>query len=487
MPRAGATVEDVQRLSGTDAGFLYGETASWHMHAGAVIVLDPSTAPRGFDVGRVRELVRRRLPRLGPFRYRLVELPLGIDRPFWVEVPELDLEAHVRSVSLPAGRGMRELGTFTAGVLARKLDRRRPLWEMWFVDGLDDGHVALVVKIHHACIDGIRAARLYDVMFDEDRDAPIDRGIGPAGRDPPPPPSRVALAAATAAGVVRAPMRVARALAAVSLAGMRVARFATAPEHRHVGLPFQAAPGTFHGAITPARSVAFSSMPMELVRSVRETHHATFNDVVLAACTGALRSYLLDHDAAPTRPLLAAVPVGVRRAARTDDGGVTPGNFISAMGALLPVHLDDPVHQLRAIAESTHSAKALHRALGDDFLLDLVDAVPPAVIASVVRTYAALHLDALHPPIFNVLVSTFAGARAPVYMAGAKLVAAYPLGPLLVGSGLNITAVSYDGRVDAGLVACPSLVDDLSTLASGLPSSLGALVGAQTGRRQHAT
>jgi len=468
----------VLRLSGTDAGFLYAETASWHMHAGAVIVLDPSTAPDRFDVDRVRQLIAARLRLLGPFRYRLVEVPFGIDRPYWVEAVDLDLATHVQSASLPSPGGTSELGRFAADVFAHKLDRRRPLWKVWFVDGLAHGRVALVVKLHHAYVDGLRGARLYDVMVDADREAPLDRGVLLDDGATPRRPTPLAFTVATASGLALAPVRTARALASLARAITGVARFARAPEHADVTLPFRAAPGCFTGSLTPARSVAFSSLPMSLVRDMRERHHVTFNDVVLTACTGAIRSYLLARGTAPTRPLVVAVPVGVRRETGAEPAvAVTPGNFISAMGAQLPVHIDDPVDQLNAVVESTRSAKALHRAFGSSFLLDLVDAVPPGAIAAAVRAYTSLHLEALHPPIFNLLVSNVAGARAPVFLAGARLLATYPLGPLLAGSGLNVTVLSHDEKVDAGFIACPDIVEDVWALANGLPPALELLAG----------
>jgi hypothetical protein len=166
-----------------------------------------------------------------------------------------------------------------------------------------------------------------------------------------------------------------------------------------------------------------------------------------------------------------------RDASRADEAAV-PGNFLSAIGAMLPVHLADPQAQLRAVADSTRSAKAMHRALGDSFLLDLVDAVPAPLISATVNAYTALHLDRLHPPIFNVLVSNVAGPPVPVYSAGAKLVATYPLGPLLVGCGLNLTVFSYVDSVDVGLVACPDVIDDVEAVAAALPLALHDLLPA---------
>ena len=172
--------EGVQRLSGTDAGFLYGETPAWHMHAGAVVVLDPATTSAGFDVEAVRDLVRHRLPHLGLLRYRATAPPLGIGGSHWVEVPDVDLDAHVRTATLPAPGGMAELAAFSADVLSQQLDRRRPLWQMWLVSGLEHGRFALIIKVHHACVDGVRATQLYEALFDLTADVPLQRAAEPA-------------------------------------------------------------------------------------------------------------------------------------------------------------------------------------------------------------------------------------------------------------------------------------------------------------------
>ena len=250
----------MHRLSGTDAGFLYGETAAWHMHAGVVVVLDPSTASGGFGLDALRDVIRQRLPELGLFRYRVSAAPLGIGGSYWVEAPELDLEAHVQAASLPAPAGRRELAAFAADVFSRKLDRSRPLWEMWLVEPFEGNLAALVIKVHHACVDGVRGVQLYDVLFDLTADAPHRRGDSVA---PPsePEPSRTALLCATASEILSAPARVGRAVRAVAGAGVGLAGFALSPDRRYATFPFEAKRSRFNGPLTPARSVAFCSLP----------------------------------------------------------------------------------------------------------------------------------------------------------------------------------------------------------------------------------
>jgi WS/DGAT/MGAT family acyltransferase len=266
-----------------------------------------------------------------------------------------------------------------------------------------------------------------------------------------------------------------RAGASLTGAAARLAGFLRSPVRRDVVLPFTSPPSPLNGRLTPARSVAFCSLPIDEVRTVCRALDVTFNDVVLAACTGSLRAALLDRGAAPTRSLIAQIPVGVHGGDAGVDMSSVPGNFVSAMGGVLPVQLADPVEQLDAIHASTRAAKAVHRALGDDFLLDLVGIVPPAAISALVGAYSMLRLDRLHPPIFNVLVSNVRGSPVTAYSAGARLVATYPMGPLLAGCGLNITVLSYAEHVDVGLVACPDVVDDVWSVADAIPAALDAL------------
>lgn len=464
----------MQQLSRTDAGFLAAETPSWHMHAGGVAILDPSGAPRGFGVDELRRLIEQRLSLLGLFRHRLVEAPGRLDRPMWIDQPELDVAAHLREARLPPSSGPRELGKLVGDIFATKLERDRPLWEIWHVDGLPDGNVALVLKIHHACVDGVRGAQLYDVIFDLEPDAPLERP-GLAALPGERPPSTIELLGRTGASVATTPLRAARAVADVTRAATRLAPFRRPSALSGAVLPFEAPRSPLNGRLTPRRSFAYSSVPFARALAVKQAADVTLNDVVLAMCAGALRRWLLDRDALPHGPLVAQVPVGVRREDPQADSRSTPGNFVSAMWAALPVQLADPEDRLRAVHASTRAGKTLHRALGEDLLADLVDVPPPAFISGLVHAYTRLHLDALHPPIFNVIVSTVPTVPVPVFSAGARVLAIYPIGPLLAGSGLNITSFSYVDSLDIGILACPDIVEDEWAIADAMPEALDEL------------
>ena len=448
----------MQRLSGADASFVYGETPSSHMHLGTLAVLDPSAAPGGFDVDRLRSLVQARAGLLGPFLRHLVEVPFGLDRPVWVEDMHLDLNRQIRAIGVPAPGGPRELAALVGDLLAYKLEPDRPLWEVWFIEGLEDGQVALLTKMHHCLADGVRGVRLYEVLYDLEPDAPFDRPNTPVleGERIPPAWEMALRALPRLAGT---PLRAARTSGHLGCSALRMLRLRGSPEWPGVTLPFQAPRTSFNRAITPHRGFAFCSVPLAEVKTIKNVFSVTVNDVVLGICAGALRRYLADRGELPDKPLIAQIPVAVH----IDDGGDSSrgawGNATAVMGSALATQLDDPAERLRAIHASTHSAKATQHALGDDLILDLADVAPPGLLAAGVRAYSRLRLADHHPPIFNLIVSNVQGPSLPLYIAGARLVASYPFGPLLDGGGLSITVLSYLDRIDIGFVVCPEIVE----------------------------
>jgi len=469
----------MQRLGGMDASFVYGETPSWHMHAGALVVLDPSTASAGFDVHRLRALLEARTGLLGPFLRRLVGVPFGLDRPAWVNDPHLDLERQVRRVGVPPPGGPRELGALAGDLFGYKLERDRPLWEIWFLEGLEDGRVGLLVKVHHSLVDGARGARLYEVLFDLDPGAPFDRPGTPeiAGERIPP---RWEMALRALPRLAGTPLRAARTAGHLGGSALRMLRFRGSPEWPAATFPFQAPPTSLNHAITAHRDFAFCSVPLAGVKTIKNVFSVSVNDVVLGICAGALRRYLADRGELPDKPLIAQIPVAVHVDAGGDVPGGAWGNAVAVMGAALATQLEDPAERLRAIHASTHSAKAMQQALGDDLILDLADVVPPGVLAAGVRAYSRLRLTEHHPPIFNLIISNVQGPSFPLYVAGAKLVANYPMGPLLDGGGLNITVLSYLDHIDFGFVVCPEIVEDPWLLADATSSAFAELRKAAT-------
>jgi diacylglycerol O-acyltransferase / wax synthase len=463
----------VERLTGLDAGYLYMETPTLHMHTLKISVLDPATVPGGYSYPKVQEELARRLHLLPPFRRRLVEVPFGLHHPLWIEDPDFDLARHVRRVVLPAPGGRRELCEVISGIAGSQLDRRRPLWEIWVVEGLEGGRLGFVAKLHHSIADGVAAAALLSNVLETE----------PAPRDPSPPahswqpeevPSRTRLAVDAAVDAARGLARLPGLLRRTA-AGMRAVRRV---RRRHPGVPAATPLNTprtrFNGSITAGRIFATATLPFDDVRAVRKAAGVTVNDVVLGVCAGALLRYLDKHGERPSKPLLAGVPVSV--AGEPEDGPRLSGNQVSNLFVSLRTDIDDPLARLQAIHESSVMAKEVHQALGAEMLADWSELTPPRPFSAWMRLYSRLRLADHHPPPQNAVISNVPGPPQPLYIAGAKLVELYSVGPILEGICLNITVWSYLGTLFVGLISCPELMGDLWDLADMLPDALAELV-----------
>lgn len=466
----------MQRLTGLDAAFLSLETPTNHMHVIGVAVLDPVTAPGSFTFETIKARIAQRLPKIPPFRRRIVNVPFGIYHPLWVEDPNFDLDYHIRRVGLPTPGGPGELMELAGDIAGRQLDRSRPLWEMWVVDGMESGYVGVIAKIHHAAIDGASAVDLMANLFDlEPEPAPepalIERW------QPDRVPTDVETTVAAMISMASHPWRMAKAARNVARSAGRVTRRIRV-ESSPGGVPFSSPRVSFNSTLTAHRRVAFSSVALDDVKLVKNAFDVTVNDVVLAVCTGALRRYLEQGGELPDKPLVATIPATVR----TADQQGTMGNRLSAMFTELPTQLEDPVEQLLAARDVMIGAKQVHEEMDDNTLQDLTELVTPAFFMPLARFYSSSRLADWHRPIHNVIVSNVPGPRFPLYLAGAKLVSINPLGPVTDGCGLNITVMSYRDSVSFGLIACRELVSRLGGIADAIPDALADLVKAASTR-----
>jgi diacylglycerol O-acyltransferase len=451
----------MERLSGLDASFLYMETADVHMHVAMLAILDPGerSASECFDA--ISRLFASRVPEVAPLRRRLLAVPLELHHPVWVEDPSFDLIHHLRRVALPAPGGRRELGEMCGRICSTPLDRARPLWEAWMIEGLSDGRIGLLMKVHHCAVDGASGAGIMVHLFDL---SPETRpGRAPHQRPTEPLPTDLALIRDALQARARQPVELAR------LAGRTVRNaFRLIERHTHAGVPSTVLPLTaprtpFNAAIGPRRDAGFASVPLPGIKGIKDALGVTVNDVVLAIAAGALRRYLEGRGELPTEPLVAVVPISVR-----PPGKPSNHNEVSALFTTLATEIADPIERLRAIAEKTRGAKADHQAIGADMLQSWAEFAAPSTFHLAARFYTRLRLADHHRPIFNLVISNVPGPRFPLYIAGSKLDAVYPLGPLAEGSGLNITVMSYRDAVDFGLAGAAHLMPDLRDLASAI-------------------
>jgi diacylglycerol O-acyltransferase len=471
----------MRQLTSLDAQFLALETPRQTGHVGGLAILDASTrVDKTLDCEAVRQLLRERLPLLPPFRWKLTEVPLGLDYPYWIDDEEFDLDYHVRELALPRPGSDKQLAEQVARIMSRPLDRSRPLWELYVIDGLKAGHTAMLTKIHHAVIDGMSGAEIMGLLLDlapEGRELPEPSDNGDAGR-----PSNVGMLARGLLGVPRYPLRALRSIPK-AVPNIDQTPFGTLPGagtvsrltgrltgSTRIRTGLRAPKTRFSGRISAHRRFSFGQLDLEEVKAVKNIYGVTVNDVVVSICAGAVRRWLLEHDDLPDEPLVAQIPVSVRT---TEQMG-TYGNQIMLMSAPLFTEIEDPVERLEATHDAMGDMKERHKALPAELLRDVNHFVPPAVFARAARATFTL-ATSVGRPTWNLVISNVPGAQIPLYLAGARLMANYPVSVITDGMGLNITVMSYDGHMDFGIVADREQMPDVWCLMEWLQESLDEL------------
>lgn len=442
----------MQRLNGVDSAFLSLETPTMHMHIVGVILLDPSTVPGGYSFEGLKRLIVSRLHRLPPFHRRVRYVPLGIEHPYWVSDPNFDIDNHVRRATIPAPGDAVELGKLVGEIASRQLNRDRPLWEITVIEGLEGGNVALVTKMHHAAADGMASGYLMLQLLDMSPEIP-EFGDEPFVSAAEEQPSDLEIFLQAASDRWKNRSRVWRqARTTVERASSLVRRvLEKGTDNFNPSVPFGAPRTMFNRAISSERIAAFGSAPLEDFRYVRKVFGCTINDVVLAACTGALRRYLEQNNDLPDRALMASCPISIRTPEQTTDCG----NRVSTLFVGMPVQIADPVQRLRSIMMDTQDAKTLHNAMGAEMLQDWAELAAPYAFTYAARMYTRMKLADRHAPIHNLIVSNVPGPPFDLYCLGARVVQFFPLGPVLEGAGLNLTVVSRAKDMDIGIMACP--------------------------------
>ncbi|BBY44215.1 WS/DGAT/MGAT family O-acyltransferase [Mycolicibacterium celeriflavum] len=458
----------MERLSAFDASLLYSESPSVPLNVCAIACLDTSTIPGGYRFDRVREHLASRLRALPEFRAKLANSPLNLDHPVWVEEDDVDLSYHLHRIALPAPGEVTELTNVCGRIASAPLDRSKPLWEMWVIEGIAEtdphvyGDIALMMKVHHAAVDGVSAANLISKLCDLEPDAPPPDSV--AG------PGRARRFEITADGLMRAvtrPLQLARAVPATM--STIVNSIARARSGTAMAAPFKAPATVFNAEITADRTIALAQLELADVKRVKDAFGVKVNDVVMALCAGALRGYLGDRKELPDKPLVAVVPASVH------DKSDRPGrNQLSGMFCNLQSHIADPAARLRAIAESSWHAKEHSSAIAPTLLADVTQALPPPLFGMAMEVMS--HTPLKRTPIHNVVISNVAGPDTKLYAMGAEMKSLYPLGPIFHGSGLNITVMSLSGKLNIGLISCRKLVNDLWTLADRFEEELAELV-----------
>lgn len=480
----------MRQLTSLDAQFLAIETPRTFGHVGGFAVYDPATAPGDeLDVDKVREVVEGRLHLLPPFRWRLVEVPLGLDLPYWVEDPDFDLDFHIRESAVPPPGDDRQVADTVARLFARPLDRSRPLWELYVIQGLEGGRSAILTKFHHSAIDGMSGMEVQAVLLDP---RPEGREVEPPEHehDPEAVPGDMEMLGRGLRGLPRQPLRALRSLPTalpnlVELPGAnafpgvptltrglsRVRGMLGDQDDDGVLEVTTARPPrtSFNGRISAHRRFAFGSVSLDTVKAIKNELGITVNDVVVGLCTTAVRDWLIARGELPEDPLVALIPVSVRTEAQRQDFG----NRVSTMIVPIPTDEPDPRARLLRTHDLLASAKDRHNALPADLLTDATSFIPPALATRAARTTVEV-LGRTRPPL-NLVISNVPGPRTPLYCAGARLEANYPVSAIADGVGLNITVVSYMDHIDFGIVADRDQIDDVWSLMDGVTDALAEL------------
>jgi len=461
----------MERLSGLDASFLYLESPSNHMHVAATMTFDPSTVEGGYSFEKTRALIQRRLHLIPQFTRRLATVPFNLHHPVWVEDPDFDLDYHLRRIAVPAPGSYHELADLAGDIASRQLDRSRPLWEIYVVEGLEHGHIGVIAKMHHSTIDGVSGANLMVYLFDLEPN-PAEEPEGPE-REPEKIPSDAELLAYAMRSRLTRPAQLASVVPKAASAAYNVVRNRRSSDTVNPPAPLTAPRTSFNGAITAHRKVAYSIASLSDVKAIKNAFGTTVNDVVLAVVGGGMRRYLERKGDLPEKSLISTVPISVRPP-EGEDAGVG-ANKVSAMFTSLATDVADPVERLRTIHEVTKGAKEEHNAIGADMLQSLTEFAAPRLFGLAMRFYSSTKLADRGPVIHNLVISNVPGPPFPLYFAGAKLVSLFPMGPVFEGAGLNITVISYMDDIDIGLMVCRESVPDVWDMAADIEESLAEL------------
>ncbi|MDY6999497.1 MAG: wax ester/triacylglycerol synthase family O-acyltransferase [Actinomycetota bacterium] len=458
----------MERLSGLDAGLLYSESPTVQLNICSIVELDANTVPGGYSFERFAEHLATRIPALPELRSKLADSQLNVDHPVWVEDPDFDLSRHLNRIALPTPGGREELVEVCGQITAVPLDRDKPLWEMWVIEGVgggppsDTGRLALMMKVHHCAVDGVSAANLLNQLCDLEPEAPAPEPV-----DGPGEASRWAI---SADGLLRFATRPWQLTKVIPMTASLVAKTVNrAVSGSAMAAPFAAPPTRFNAEVTAERCVAMAQLELQDVKNVKNRCGAKVNDVVMALCAGALRGYLADRGELPDDPLIAMVPSSVHGLSDR------PGrNQLSGLFTNLHTDIADPVQRLHAIAESCRHAKEHSASLGPTLLVDLAQSISRGTFGALMGLMARTPMS--RTTIHNLIISNVAGPAATLYTGGARLTGLYPIGPIFHGSGLNITVTSFGDKLNVGIVSCPQLVDDLWDLADRFQAELDELL-----------
>jgi len=468
----------MNHLGGMDASLLHFETPEMPMHVGSLQIVDLPEGYAGDYYEDVKRYVAGRMHLADVFQRKLSLMPFELANPVWVDDEDLDIDYHVRHVRhviLPRPGTWEQLERYVARLHSGLLDRSRPLWETYVIEGLNTGQMAIYNKMHHAAIDGQVGVAVTQALL----------GVSavPAPIKPPRPRPRTnqyqlgvaELAGAALSNAVQQAVKIVKSLPATARAIAGVVYAERIDGKRRLAMPkgLQRAPRTpLNVAITNQRAFAARSLPLADIELMAKRSGASLNDIVLAICAGALKRCLADYNFTPDRPLVAGVPVSLREAGNTD-----PNNQVAMMMVSLATDVEDPLERLQAIKASANAGKKLTGSFKAAIPTDFPSLVVPWLMSGAASLYGRWRLAERLPPIVNVAISNVPGPQHPLYFAGAKLAGFFPVSIPAHGIALNMTVQSYNGTLEVGLTACRRAMRDVTDLADHVVQEFELLRG----------
>jgi len=461
----------MKTISGLDGSFLHLETPDTPMHVASLHLFDLPSGYQGDFHADIKRLMRSRLKLAPVFTRKLAPMPLQFANPVWVVDDAVDLDYHVRRVTLPKPGTRAQFEDCAGRLHAELMDRSRPLWQLVVIDGLRSGQAAYYFKVHHAVVDGQSGVMLAQVLFDITPKARRSVAKATAAAEHP---GRSELAAAALRHDVGQYVKLVRHLPEVvkTLAGL----FGPMPEGVRGSLGQNAAFGPktpLNQPITQGRGFAGASIPLDTLKALATAHEAKLNDVVMALCSGVLRRYLAGRGGIPKKPLIAAMPISVREAGNAEYTTQATMALVN-----LNTQIADPVRRLRAIRDAAGAVKAVAKRAKGLMPTDFPTIGVPWVMHGLATLYGRSGLSKTLPPLANVVISNVPGPQLPLYAAGARMVNYWPMSIVEHGLGLNITVLSYAGAMDFGFTTALNVVPDARELSAALAQSLDELVAA---------
>jgi WS/DGAT/MGAT family acyltransferase len=462
----------IQQISGSDAAFLYAESPTSPMHIATLNIVEGSLKFEDF-----KEIIASKLHLLPKFRQRLLNVPMNLDYPYWVDDPNFDLDLHLNRIKLPDPSNWKTLRELTSTLFSAPLDLRRPLWSVHFIEGLDEikqvpkGSVAIVTKVHHVMIDGSSGVGIMGVLYDNDDSGKNNKPKAPKAYDPEPLPDELSLLLKSSYNFVKNPFKIPKTIGETVFSFMKSKVSKTLSIQKEFSSSSYPVPITiFNGSISAKRTWGTALLSFERINALRKVMGCSINDLILAICAGAIRRYLKEKEKLPLQPLVANVPISVRSANSTE-----MNNQIANMMIQLATHIEDPIERLDYIQEQTMLGKSRHNALGAKTLAKMADVVPFGLANLAAGLYSKYNIKDLHRPPFNVTITNVPGPRGLLYLNGHKVVSIFGLTPVVDGFGLIIAAFSYNGQVSITTTSDSKTMPDAETFSKYIRESANEL------------